>query len=316
MNHDQMFEILFDYIDQHITEKISVEKLRRIAGYSPYYFSRMFRERIGISAISYLTWRKLQYALYDLSQGEKVIDVAMKYGFEKHGGFTKAFVRWFGFPPVLCHFRLEICPPKKITVAMLQTKFGGGNTMNPHIFEFSPFSVVGYPSRHTKAQVKSTADIPTFWNTIHLNYGPLLIKLHDTFTKSKHFEISLCYDVDENTGEFTYLLGRGIDHPEDLKNIQPDMTRIDIAGGLYAVFSTPPTADSYIEAAQETWNEIFLNWLPQSEFEFDETRYDFEYHDFRDHGYYFDGKLQIDICIPIRQKAEEKRKSQLRMNRE
>jgi len=32
--------------------------------------------------MSYVTWRRLQYALHDLSQGKKVIDVAMEYGFE------------------------------------------------------------------------------------------------------------------------------------------------------------------------------------------------------------------------------------------
>jgi AraC family transcriptional regulator len=125
----------------------------------------------------------------------------------------------------------------------------------------------------------------------------------------------MCYDIDENTGDFTYMLGRGIDNPEDLANIQPDMKRIDIVGGLYAIFPTPPADGSYIKAAQDTWNEIFLNWLPQSEFEFDETRQDFEYHDYRDHGWYFGGKLQIDICIPIRQREEEMRKSQMRTNR-
>jgi AraC family transcriptional regulator len=57
------------------------------------------------------------------------------------------------------------------------------------------------------------------------------------------------------------------------------------------------------------------NWLPQSEFEYDQTRHDFEYHDQRDHGKYFGGKLQIDICIPIRQREDEMRKSQLRADR-
>lgn len=187
--------------------------------------------------------------------------------------------------------------------------------MHPHIIEFTPFSAVGYPSRHTKSNIKSTANAPTFWNTIDLDYSRILTRLYDIFPKSKHFEISMCYDVDESTGEFTYMLGRGIDDPDDLANIQPCMTRIDIIGGLYAVFSTPPTAGSYIQAAQNTWNDIFLNWLPQSEFEFDEIRPDFEYHDHRDHGWYFGGKLQIDICVPIRQQEEEIRKAQLRANR-
>jgi AraC family transcriptional regulator len=127
----------------------------------------------------------------------------------------------------------------------------------------------------------------------------------------------MCYDVDAETGEFTYMLGRGIDNPDDLANIQPDMNRVDLAGGLYAIFSTPPAEDGepFIQAVQNVWNEILLRWLPVSEFEFDETRHDFEYHDHRDHSWYFGGKLQIDICIPIRQREEEQRKARLRMER-
>ena len=284
------------------------------AGYSAYHFSRVFTQAIGISMMSYVTWRKLQYALYDLSQGKKVIDVAMDYGFETHAGFTKAFIHWFGFPPSMCYPRLKINPPTKADVILLKNKFYGGNAMNPHIIELTHFSVVGWPSRHTKENIKNTADAPTFWNTLDLDYSTILTKLYDVFPRSKHCEISMCFDAND-AGEFSYILGRGIDNVEDLKNIQPDMTHIDIKGGLYAIFSTPPVTDSYIQAAQNTWNEILLHWLPQAEFEFDESRYDFEYHDHRDHGWYFGGKLQIDICIPIRQREEEIRKSQLRINR-
>ncbi len=90
------------------------------------------------------------------------------------------------------------------------------------------------------------------------------------------------------------------------------MTRVDVPGGLYAIFSTPPVED-YIETIEDTWNEIFRSWLPTSEFELDDTRPDFEYYDHRDHRWYFGGKVQMDICIPIRQKEEEARKSRLRL---
>jgi len=200
----------------------------------------------------------------------------------------------------------------KPDVKMLTNKFLGGKSMTPHIIELTPFAVVGYPSRHKSENMKVNVNASTFWDEINLDYGTILTKLHDSFTKSKHFEISMCYDINEDTGEFTYVLGRGIDNPEDLANIQPDMTKIDVAGGLYAIFSTPPVPDSFVQVAQDTWNEIFLSWLPQSEFEYDDTRRDFSYHDERDHGWYFGGKLQIDICIPIRQREEELRKSQLR----
>jgi len=315
MKYTQTLQIALDYIEDNIKNELSADMVAEKAGYSAYHFSRVFKETIGISMMTYVTWRRLQYALYDLSCGKKIVDVAMDYNFETHGGFTKAFVRWFGFPPSLCRLRLTVKPPEKANIEMIKNKFGGGNAMNPHIIELTPFAVVGYPSSHTKADMKRTADAPTFWNTINLDYGNILTKLYEIFPNSKHCEISMCYDVDESKGEFTYMLGRGIDNPNDLENIQPDMTRVDITGGLYAIFSTQPVADSYIQAAQDTWNEIFLHWLPQSEFEYDETRQDFEYHDHRDHGWYFGGKLQIDICIPIRQREEERRKSQLRMNR-
>lgn len=312
MNHTQTLQTVLDYIDDNIKNEISTDMIAEKAGYSAYHFSRVFTRTIGISMMSYVTWRRFQYALYDLSHGKKVIDVAMEYGFKTHGGFTKAFVHWFGFPPSVCRLRLTVSQPMKPNVKMITNKFLGGKAMNPHIIELTPFSAVGYPSRHKVENMKDNVNAPTFWDTINVDYGTILTKLYDTFTKSKHFEICMCYDIDESVGEFTYIIGRGIDNPDDLVSIQPDMTQVDIAGGLYAIFSTPPATDSFIQAAQDTWNEIFLHWLPQSEFEYDDTRRDFSYHDFRDHGQYFGGKVQIDICIPIRQREEEIRKSQLR----
>jgi len=311
---NEIIEAVLDYIEKNITENINLDLITEKSGYSVYHFSRVFSDTLGISLIAYVTWRKLQYALSDISQGEKIINVAVKYSFETHGGFAKAFKKCFGFPPSLGILHVTDNQLCKTNVEILQNKFKfkkGDLLMNPHIIELTPFSVVGYPSRHKKTNIKNTSDAPTFWNTINLDYGTILTKLHEVFPKSKHCEISMCYNIDETNGEFTYMLGRGIDNPEDLLNIEPDMTRININGGLYAIFSTPIVADSYIQAAQNTWNEIFLHWLPQSEFEYDETRYDFEYHDYRDHGWYFGGKLQIDICIPIRQKEEIKRKMQL-----
>lgn len=310
MNYDTALQGALDYIDLNIKSELSAAEISQSVGYSAFHFTRVFARIIGVPVMTYVTWRKLQYALSDLARGEKVVDVAMDYGFETHAGFTKAFKHRYGFPPSMCRLRLSVESPAKARVAQLKNIFFGGNSMNPHIIEVTPFYAVGYPTRHT-GSIKTTGDAPTFWNTLDMDCGAVLTKLYNVFPRSKHCEISLCYDVDESG--FTYMLGRGIDDPEDLKNIEHDMTKLTIGGGLYAIFSTPPVAETYIETVQETWNEIFTNWLPQSEFEYDETRHDFEYHDHRDHGWYFGGKLQIDIFIPIKQKAEERRKSELRI---
>jgi len=311
MNHSQTIQTILNHIDENIYDEINAAEIAKNIGYSTNHISRMFTSIIGISFRSYVTWRKLQYALLDLSQGKKVIDVAFFYGFETHAGFTKAFINWFGFPPSLCRLRIKANLPTKPDVKSLTNKFRGGNAMYPHIIELTPFSAIGYPSRHKVETPSEIVNAPTFWSKLDHDYS-FLDTLHETFTQSKHFEICMIYDINENTNEFTYIVGRGIDNPNDLANIKPDMTKIDIDGGLYAIFSTSPVDDLLDQAVQDTWNDIFLHWLPQSEFEYDDTRRDFSYHDYRDHGWYFGGKLQLDYCIPIRQREEEMRKSQLR----
>lgn len=99
MNHSEVLQAVLDYIDDNITDDISAVMLAEKAGYSAYHFSRIFSETIGVSVMSYVTWRKLQYALYDLSQGKKVIDVAMQYGFETHGGLQRLLCIGSDFRP-------------------------------------------------------------------------------------------------------------------------------------------------------------------------------------------------------------------------
>ena len=251
----------------------------------------------------------------------RIIDVAMEYGFDTHSGFSKAFKKCFGFPPSLCHLHIAAKLPERATISSVKLKLKhGGFDMTPYIIVMTPFTVAGRTLRQKLPDVKHHADIPAYCFGINSSEAETEALLDDTsklFGKSdviKHCEVSMCYDVDPISGEFTYLLGRGIFHPDDLNNIPSDMVSIEISG-LYAVFSTPPTVlfdqhDEYARLIQDTWNDIFLKWLPDSEFEYDETRKDFEYYDYRDHGWYFGNKRQMDICIPIRQRDEAKMKSQ------
>lgn len=66
-----MLQNVLNYIDDNITNELSAVIIAEIAGYSAYHFSRIFTETIGIPVMSYVTWRRLQYALYDLAHGKK-----------------------------------------------------------------------------------------------------------------------------------------------------------------------------------------------------------------------------------------------------
>ena len=86
-------------IDEHIYEKISLVDLAEVAGYSPFYFSKLFAEAMGLPITGYIRIRKLQYALCSLLEGKKVLDVSIMYAFDSHEGFTRSFTQLFGSTP-------------------------------------------------------------------------------------------------------------------------------------------------------------------------------------------------------------------------
>ncbi|MFC1947926.1 GyrI-like domain-containing protein [Chloroflexota bacterium] len=81
------------------------------------------------------------------------------------------------------------------------------------------------------------------------------------------------------------------------------MYKMTMPGGLYARFTTPGTQISdYTQVVRDTWITIFDEWLPASEYEFDEARYDFKHYDERDHMYEGKDWAQMDIFIPVQKR--------------
>ena len=70
-----------------------------MAGFSLFHYYRLFQSSVGMPVMQYISRRKLLNALYDMHCGEKMITVALLYGFETQAGFYKAFVREFGYTP-------------------------------------------------------------------------------------------------------------------------------------------------------------------------------------------------------------------------
>jgi GTP pyrophosphokinase len=96
--------IIFDslkFIEKNINETITAEDIAKNAGYSLYYFSRMFKSQMGLSIMEYVKERRLIKASEEIANGRKIIDAALDYGYQSHSGFTKAFINKFGFSPAL-----------------------------------------------------------------------------------------------------------------------------------------------------------------------------------------------------------------------
>ena len=97
------------YIEKNLKQKIRIEEIADYVGYSKFYFSRMFKQEMNISIMEYVKERKVICALESILQGNKILDVAIEYGWESHSGFIKAFKSYYGFSPSLLYaMNLEI----------------------------------------------------------------------------------------------------------------------------------------------------------------------------------------------------------------
>ena len=92
---------ILTYIEEHLEDKITTIELADFAGYSEYHFIRLFKKYTNMTVTEYVIKRKLIKASEEIIEGNKIIDVAFKYGWQSHSSFTKAFNREFGFKPSL-----------------------------------------------------------------------------------------------------------------------------------------------------------------------------------------------------------------------
>ncbi len=88
-----------DESEQNLEGTVDAEKLGRLAGCSAYHFQRMFSYLAGVPLSEYVRRRRMTRAAADLQNGEKVLDVALRYGYESPTAFNRAFQAVHGIPP-------------------------------------------------------------------------------------------------------------------------------------------------------------------------------------------------------------------------
>lgn len=88
------------YIEENLTYEIDFKMVARIAQCSEYYFKRMFSFLAGMTLSEYIRRRRLSLAAFELNKSNiKIIDVAMKYGYNSPDSFTRAFQNFHGITP-------------------------------------------------------------------------------------------------------------------------------------------------------------------------------------------------------------------------
>lgn len=89
-----------DYIENNLTQTIAMEQVAAVAGYSRFYFDRLFLARLGETPASYIRKRRLSEAARELIASERpILDIALDYQFQSQEAFARPFKKMFGLSP-------------------------------------------------------------------------------------------------------------------------------------------------------------------------------------------------------------------------
>lgn len=145
----QGIQTAVDYIEAHLAEKISYEEIAKHAYSSTYHFQRVFGMFCGCTLGEYIRRRKLTLAGSELAAGKaKVIEIALKYGYETPESFSRAFFRFHGILPSKVKAKKgNGCSLKKFPRLSLTQNFESGDGLKYRIEEKPEIILVGYKKR-------------------------------------------------------------------------------------------------------------------------------------------------------------------------
>ena len=302
MEYFKTLQKTINYIDDQIQNELTVNEIATYTGYSPFHFSRIFKEVVGETPMEYVTKRKLQFALRDMSQQAIMNDVAFTYGYESYVGFSKAFKKVFGMSPSMYRVHCPDAEPPIIDLEELRLHKTGGVILQPKIVTKESFSIVGRTYDIPLSNIKATKDAPTFWHYNGLTDGEIERTLYETFNPAQHGEYCLNIADEEDWSMFTYFFG--VLDEQFNQDKGKKFQQLTIPASTYAVFSTPPVRPSeFVSSVKGTWQYILNYWFPYSNYVIDESSYDFEFYDERCHPWEHD-LVMMDIYIPIQKRNE------------
>lgn len=249
---------VIDYIEEHLTDDMPLELISEQAGVSDFHFRKIFFYLSGMTLSEYIKNRRLSEANKDLLNGEKVTDVAYKYGYQSMDGFSRAFKKWSGFLP-------SDAVKKGVSKTFPKLSFiitvKGGVAMEFRIENKPAFNLAVVSKR-----------VPMQFEGINNEIVKLAMSITEEQRKEMHslqniepYEIvNASYDADANfmreEGYLTHLIG--VLTTEE--NISDKLDKVRVEACTWAVF---PNEGPFPSTLQQTMARVYAEWLPSSDYE-------------------------------------------------
>jgi len=251
-----------DYTEAHLTEEIDYEAVAGQAASSSFHFQRLFGMLCGFSLGDYIRMRRLSLAAEDLTRGDgKIIDIAMKYGYDTPESFTRAFAKFHGITPSEAKHGGSVKSFTRLSVKLILT---GGSKMDYRIEKLDAFQVVCKRKRVAKPEnIGAMEDIYAFWAQCTRDGSLQRICGYFPQAPKPGGLLGICFSSETDANHFPY--GIGVEY-DGRPVADQDLELITIPAHTYAVFTS---RGKMPEAFQEVYHRIVTEFFPQS------TRYEY-----------------------------------------
>ncbi|WP_042477568.1 AraC family transcriptional regulator [Bacillus ndiopicus] len=242
-----------DYIEQNLSNEIDSKEVARLACCPEYHFPRMFSSMAGMTLSEYIRRRRLSLAAYELQNNMniRIIDLALKYGYDSPDAFSRAFKSLHGVNPTVARNKgIEL---KAIPRLSFQISIKGAVAMDYRI-EVLDFEIEIVGIKQKVLTEEAFQIIPKLWG--EAAESGLLQKLIDMSWENPQCKMEGILGVVGKQAaiidvEFDYLMGCRYTGDKE------DMEKLVLPKSTWAVFPN----------ISEAWKRLYTEWLPTSGYE-------------------------------------------------
>ncbi len=244
------------YIEDNLSTSLRASDIAKYAHLSPFHFQRLFCAYMGEPIKQYIAVRRMEGAALELENHSRInlLQLALECGFQTHSAFSKAFRKQFGVSPAVFRdnpdgarkgvekdrrFLISAPPSKTIEAA--------------GVVEMGPF--------HFQFRQSSGTHEGQFFRQNDQNIGQQFSTLLGETIPPDLFLMSCFPSTPQNLNDDDVAIWFGGAFSAQVENDwSGDWHRFQ--AGRWAVFEH---WGDY-EFLYQTWNRIYRNWLPQTEY--------------------------------------------------
>lgn len=271
MNWISGIQKAIDFIEEHLLEEINYDVVAIQSFSSSYHFQRVFSILCGFTVGEYIRNRRLSLAGEELIKTQtKVIDIALKYGYESPDSFTKAFQKFHGITPSAAKSGGNL---KSFSRLVLKISLEGGTTMNYRIEEKPEMILTGYKAHFSGVPFgdeRKKQEENLFVTTRAKQW--LLRGARGSISDTKT-DMCVITNIDDNGYDFYYALPLDKYERDNMYNVNVtgfeymnefEFENIIVSKQTYAIFTTeqqPYPTNEYMDIRRK----IVSEWLPSTD---------------------------------------------------